>query len=78
MYLAWAVEYAFQAGWDRIVPFEQLLPLAALGAAESGIDRRVVGIITVVSTLVSVASGLDVAISGSRSARFACIVIATG
>ena len=59
--------------------FERLLPLVGLGATEFGIDRRVVGIIiTVASTLVSVASGLVVAISGFRSARFACIVIATG
>ena len=78
MYLAWAIEYAVQAGWARIVSFERLLPLAGLGAAESGVDRRVVGIITVVSTLVSVASGLTVAISGFHSARFACIVVATG
>ena len=76
--LAWTIEYAVQAGWARIVPFIWLLPLAGLGATESGVDRRVVGIITVLSTLVSVASGLTVAISGFRSARFACIVIATG
>ena len=78
MNLARTIKYAVQAGWARIVPFERLLPLAGLGAAESGVDRRVVGIITVVSMLVSVASGLVVAISGFRSARFACIVIATG
>ena len=65
MYLAWAIEYAVQAGWARIVPFERLLPLAGLGAAESGVDRRVIGIITVVSTLVSVASRLAIAISAS-------------
>ena len=78
VYLAWTIKYVVQAGWARIVPFERLLPLAGLGAAESGVDRRVVGIIIVVSTLVSVASGLAVAISGFRSARFACIVVATG
>ena len=78
MNLAWAIEYAVQAGWAQIVPFEWLIPLARLGAPESGVDCRVVGTITVVSTLVSVASGLAVATSGFRSARFACIVIATG
>ena len=78
VYLAWVIEYAVQAGWARIVPFERLLPLAGLGTAESVVDRRVFGIITVVSTLVSVASGLAVAISGFRGARFACIIIATG
>ena len=78
MYLAWAIEYAVQAGWARIVPFERLLLLAGLRAAESGVNRRIVGIITVVSTLVSVASGLAVAIFGFHSARFVCIVIAMG
>ena len=54
------------------------LPLARLGAVESGVDRRVLGIVTVALTLVPVASGLAVAISGFRGARFACIVAATG
>ena len=78
MDLAWSIEYAVQDGWARIVSFIWLLPLAGLGAAESGIDRRVIGIITIVSTLVSVALGLVIAASGFRSARFACVVIATG
>ena len=75
MYLAWAIEYAVQAGWARIVPFERLLSSVGLGAAESGVDRRVVDIVTVVSTLVSVASGLAVAILGFRSARFAYLLL---
>ena len=62
----------------KFVSVERLLPQAGLGAAESGVDRRVIGIITVVSTLVPVVPGLAVAISGFRSARFTCIVIATG
>ena len=78
MDLTWTIEYAVQAGWARVVPFEWLLPLAELGATESGVDRRVIGIFTVVPTLVHVASGLAVAISGFRSSRFACIVAATG
>ena len=76
--MTWAIEYAVQAGWVRIVPFEGLLSLAGLGAAESGVDRHVFSVIIIVSTLVSVASGLAIAISGFRGARFACIVIATG
>ena len=55
----------------QIVPFKWLLPLAGFGATESGVDRRVIGIITVVSTLVPVALGLAIAISGFRGARFA-------
>ena len=62
--LAWTIEYAVQAGWSRVVSFIWLLPLAGLGATESGVDRRVVGIVTVASTLMSVASGLAIAISG--------------
>ena len=78
MDLAWSIDYAVQTGWARIVSFKWLLPLTGLRAAESGVDRRVFGTITVFSTLMSIASGLAVAVSGFRSARFACIVIATG
>ena len=74
----WTIEYAVQAGRAWIVSFIWLLPLTGLRATESGVDRRILGAVTVASTLVSVASGLAVAISGFRSARFACIVIATG
>ena len=76
--LTWTIEYAVQAGRARIVPFVWLLPLTGLGATESGVDRRVIGIVTIVSTLVPVALGLAVAISSFRSVRFACIVTATG
>ena len=64
MDLARTVEYAVQAGRSFIVSFVGLLLLAGLGATESGLDRRVFGIVTVVLTLVSVAPGLAVAISG--------------
>ena len=65
-----AIEYAVQAGRAQIVPFIWLLPLTGLGATESGIDRRVISIVTIVSTLMPVASDLAVAVSGFRSARF--------
>ena len=78
MDLTWTIEYAVQAGRARIVSFIWLLPLTGLRSTESGIDRRVLGVVTVASMLVSVASGLAVAVSGFRSARFACIVITTG
>ena len=78
MDLTWTIEYAVQAGRALIIPFIWLIPLTGLGATKSGVDRRVIGIITVASMLMSVASGLAVAISGFRSARFTCIVIATG
>ena len=59
-----AVEYAVQTGRSRIVSFEWLFPLTGLRATESCIDCRVFSVITIVATLVSVASGLAVAISG--------------
>ena len=64
MNLAWTVEYAVQTGWARIVIFEWLFPLTGHRATESGIDCRVFGVIAIVATLVSIASGLAVAISG--------------
>ena len=70
MNLAWTVEYAVQTVRARIVFVEWLFPLTGLGATESGIDGRVFGVIAIISTLVYVASGLVVAISGFRSARF--------
>ena len=66
------------AGRALIISFIWLLPLTRLGATESGVDRRVLRIFTIASTLVSVASGLAVAIFGLRGASFACSVIATG
>ena len=78
MDLTWTIEYAVQAGRARVVPFVWLLSLTKLGAAESGIDRRVIRIVTIVSTLMPVAPGLAVAILGFRGARFTCVIIATG
>ena len=78
MDLAWTTEYTVQAGWAQIVSFIWLLLLVKLGATEFGVDRCVIGIVTIASMLVPIASGLAVAVSGFRSARFACIVIATG
>ena len=68
--LAWTMKYAVQVGWARIVLLERLLLLTGLRATESGVDRCVLGVVTIVLTLVSVVSGLAVAISGFRRARF--------
>ena len=76
--LAWTIKYAVQAGWARIILLEWLLPLTGLTATESGIDRRILGVITVVSTLVSVASRLVFVNFNFRGADVACIVFATG
>ena len=52
MNLTWLVEYAAWAGWACIV----LFLLIGLGAAESCIDCRVLGVIIIFLTLMSVAS----------------------
>ena len=44
--------------------FKCLFPLTGLGATESGIDCRVLGVIIVLVTLMFVASRLAVAVSG--------------
>ena len=64
MNLAWTVEYKVQTGRAQIVPFEWLFTLTGVRATESGIDGRVFGVIAIIATLVSIASGLAVAIFG--------------
>ena len=66
-----------QGRWARIVVFEWLLPLTILRAIESIIDHRILGVVIVVSTLVSVASRLVVAIFSFKGAGIACIVFST-
>ena len=63
MNLAWTIEYAVQDGRSRIVSFERLLPLTRFGVAESGIDCRILNIVAIVSTLMSVAPWLAVAVA---------------
>ena len=58
--LARAVEYAVQTGRSQIVSFERLLPLTRFGVAESGIDCRILRIVAIDLTLVSVAPWLFV------------------
>ena len=67
-----------QTGRSLIISFKWLLPLTGFGATESGVDRRVFGIVVVASTLVFVASGPAVAISGFTSTRVAGTVVVTG
>ena len=70
MYLAWAIEYAVQAGWARVVLFERLLPLAGAGATESGVNCCVIGVIAIASAFVSVAPELADAIFGLGGTYF--------
>ena len=57
---------------------ERLLSLSGLRAPESDIDCRVLSVITVVLTLVSVASRLVFASFSFRGVGVACIVFAMG
>ena len=77
MYLARAIEYAVQAGWSLIVSFVWFLPLAGLGAAESGVDCSVVGIITIALAFVFVTLDLAIAVFDFGGAFLAGCVFAT-
>ena len=70
MNLTWTVEYAVQTGRAWIVTLKWLLPLTGFRATESGIDSHVFGVVAIISTLVSIPSGLPVAIPGFRSSSF--------
>ena len=67
--LTWTIECAVQTGRARIVSLKWLFPLTGLGATESDINGRVFGVVGIILMLVSVASGLAIAISGFGSAR---------
>ena len=60
MNLARALQYTVQTGWPLIVTLEWLLPLTGFGSAESGIDRRVFGVVAIVLSLVSIVPWLAI------------------
>ncbi len=74
--LARPIKYFVQTRWTIFVSFERLLPLTGFRATESGVDRRILGIFIVASTLVFVASWPTVAISGFGGAKVAGTVAA--
>ena len=78
MDLARTIEYAVQAGWSLIVSFVWLLPQIGLGTTESGIDCRVIGVVTITSAFVSATSDLSVAFFDLGGARVTCCIFATG
>ena len=78
MYLARTIEYAVQAGWSLTVPFVGLLPLAGLGAAESGVNCGVIGVIAIASAFVSIAPELAGAVLGLGGACFVGRIVTTG
>ena len=75
--LARTVEYAVQAGRSFAVSFVGLLPLAGLGATESGVDCGVIGVIAIASAFVSIAPELAGAVLGLSGACLAGCVFAT-
>ena len=76
--MTWTVEYAVQDGRALIIRFIWPLPLTGLGATESGIDCRVIGVVTIASAFVSAASEPAVAIFNLGGARVTCCIFATG
>ena len=65
-------------GWMVLIVFlVRFLPLARLGAAESGVDCRVVGIITIALAFVSVMPELAVTVLNLKGACLAGCVFAT-
>ena len=77
MYLARTIEYAIQAGSSLAVPFVGLLSLAGLGAAESGVNGVVIGVIAIASGFVYIAPELAGVVLGLGGACFAGCVFAT-
>ena len=78
MNLARTVKYAVHARWSLIVSLIRLFPLTGLGAAESGVNCGVIGVVAIASAFVSVASKLAAAIFALGGAYFTCCVFATG
>ena len=64
-------------GRSFVVSFVWLLPLAGLGASESGVDCGVIGVAAIASAFVSIAPELDSAILGLRGACLAGCVVTT-
>ena len=63
-----ALQYTVPTGRSLIVALEWLLPLTGFRSAESGIDRRILGVVAIVLSLVSVAPWLAVIVADIQSA----------
>ena len=78
MYLERTIEYAVQTGWSSAIPFIGILSLAGFGAAESGMNNGVIGVITIASAFVPTTLELAAAIFGLGGAYFICCIFAMG
>ena len=77
MDLTWTIEYAVRAGRVWVISFIWLLPLTGFGAAESGVNSRVLRSFIVVLTLVLVASWLAIAVLGFGGSGVAGAIAST-
>ena len=76
VYLARAVEYSVQIGQTRSSSFEWLFPLTGFRASESGIDCRILTIVTINVAFVLVATRPAIAVLDIRTARIFAEVVA--
>ena len=76
VYLARAVEYSVQIGRTRSSSFEWLFPLTGFGASESGIDYRILTIVTVNMEFVFVTMRPAISVLDIRTASIFAEVIA--
>ena len=77
MNLARSLQYFVQVGWTVPITFEWLLQLTGFRAAESRVDRRILGFFIVVPTLIFVASRPSIAVPDLGSAGVAATVAST-
>ena len=77
MNLVGPIQYLIQVGWSVSVCLEWLFLLTGFGAAESGVDRRVLRSFIIISTLVFIVSWLAVAVLNFGSAQITGDVVST-
>ena len=78
MYLAQAVENSVQIGRTLSCSFEWLFPLTGFRASESGIDCRILIIVTINAAFVLVATLPAIAVLDIRTARIFAEVVDAG
>ena len=76
MYLAQAAENSVQIGRTRSSSFEWLSPLTGFRASESGIDCRILTIVTVNAAFVFVTTWPAITVLDIRTARMLAEVVA--
>ena len=77
MYLARAVEYSVQTGRAPRIPFEWLFPLTGFRASESGINCRILNIVTVNAALLLVVTRPATTVPGVQITRVLGHIVAT-